>query len=412
VFSSELVCLADGGVRQFIRRRSQFFDEAMVVKGKGKETRVRVSRQAASAIRRGHPWVFREGSAAIAPGALVALENEGKVIGYGLADEGPIAVRVLGAGQPRQVADLIYERVHRADGVRVRLMSADTTGYRVTSGAGDGLPGLIVDRYADIAVVRVYSAAWVPWLEHITRAVAALPWVTTVLRRLGVARVDGDEGTVTLSGPDAADLVVFEEHGMKLLARPHVGQKTGMFLDQREHRAIVRRVASGRMTANLFAYNGGFSVAAALGGAAHVTTVDIAPDAIEDARENFRLNGLDPAEHQFEVADVFAWKPSHPVDLMVLDPPSLARNAKTAAAGLSAYRKLHRRFGPHLVRDGLLATASCTSRISSDQWRDAVREGLAGAWSWHWCSSEPMDHPVALAHREGHYLKFALLRRL
>lgn len=335
-------------------------------------------------------------------------------VGWGLADDGPIAVRVLGRGAPEPIPKMLAERVRRADAARVRLVPADTDCMRVVNGAGDGLPGLVVDRYGDLAVLRLYARAWEPHLDAVVRAIAALPWTARILRRLGVQRVDGREGAEVLLGSPPPDRVVVRECGMALLVRPWVGQKTGLFLDQREHRALVRRWASGRLVTNLFGYTGGFSVAAALGGASRVVTVDLAPEAIEDARENFRLNGLDPAEHGFEVADVFQWESRGPVDLLIVDPPSLAHGKKADQAARAAYRRLHRRLGPAVARDGLLATSSCTARLTLDAWRDAVREGLApsGDWSWHWISAEPPDHPVALHHPEGHYLKFALLRLL
>lgn len=377
--------------------------------------RVTLSRSAARAVTAGHPWVFREGLIDAPVGEVVELEADGRVIGWGLADEGPIAIRVLGRGAPpdRPLSEVVAERIRRADAVRLRLVPPDTDAMRVVATAGDGLPGLVVDRYADLAVLRVYAKGWEPHLPHVVRAIAALPWVSRVWRRFGVQRVDGRDGGEALHGAPPPDRIVVQEHGMAMLVRPYVGQKTGLFLDQREHRALIRRWGAGRMVANLFAYTGGFSVSAALGGAARVVTVDLAPDAIEDARENFRLNGLDPAQHGFEVADVFKWTPKRAVDLLIVDPPSLARGQAAQSAARSAYKRLHGRLGGHVTRDGLLATSSCTARMSLDDWRDAVREGLAptGDWSWHWISGEPPDHPVALHHAEGRYLKFALLRR-
>lgn len=201
---------------------------------------------------------------------------------------------------------------------------------------------------------------------------------------------------------------------MKLLVRPYVGQKTGLFLDQREHRRMVRQWSKDRLVGNLFAYNGGFSVAAALGGAQRVVTVDLAPEAIADAKENFRLNGISPEAHGFEVADVFAWKgPKTPFALLIVDPPSLTHDRAAETAAKNAYRKLHAQVGPLVAKEGLLATSSCTARLGLDPWRQIVAEGLAssGDWSWHWISAEPLDHPTALVHAEGRYLKFALLRR-
>lgn len=377
--------------------------------------RVRVSKAAADAVTRGHPWVFREQTTRLPAGQLTLLEDgRGRVVGWGLADEGPIAVRVLGRGEPEAELDRVLRvRMEAADVARLRLVEPGTDAMRVVAGAGDGLPGLVVDRYGEVAVLRLYSAAWEPHLEQVLAALRSLPWVGSVLRRLGVARVDGRQGTELLHGQAPAEALVVQEDGVKVLVRPYQGQKTGLFLDQREHRRLVGRWSSGREVANLFAYTGGFSVTAALGGAWRVTTVDLAPEAVDDARENFRLNGLDPDQHGFEVADAFSWEPRGGVDLLVVDPPSLTHGERSDSAARRAYSRLHRRLGPRVRRQGLLASSSCTARLSVRAWREALVEGLAptGDWSWHWLSHEPVDHPVALAHPEAHYLKFGLLRR-
>jgi len=375
---------------------------------------LRLSRRGVAAIADGHPWVFREGPERFEPGTPVRLDGpDGKRVAWGLADDGTVAVRVLGRGDMEDIPRLLVERIARADRARTMLVPPDTDAYRLVHGAGDGLPGLVVDRYDALCVVKVYSAAWLPWLDDLVAALLRLGWVGDVYRRFGVNRVDGREGGEVLHGAEPQEAMVVREEGMRLLVRPLVGQKTGLFLDQRAHRSLVRRWAAGREVANLFAYTGGFSVAAALGGASRVTTVDIAPEAIADARETFRLNDLSVEAHRFEVADAFEWTPRGPLGLLIVDPPSLARGKKAESAARSAYRKLHRRLGPHVARDGLLASSSCTTRLSLDDWRRAVTEGLArtGDWSWHWLSSEPVDHPTALVHKEAHYLKFALLRR-
>lgn len=376
---------------------------------------VRLPASTLKPVLRGHPWVYQDAVVRSSPGALVRLvSSEGSVVGFGLADEGDIAVRVLGRGAPPDsLKALVFERIRRADAFRLRVVDGETDAYRVVAGAGDGLPGLVIDRYADTAVVRVYGRCWEPHLGHVRDALRALGWPVRVVRKLGVARVDGGAGLEPLSGELPPDRVVVQEHGMLLWVEIEEGQKTGTFLDQREHRLLVRRWAPGRMVANLFSYTGGFSVAAALGGAAHVTTIDSAPAAIELARDNFLLNGLDPEDHAFEVADAFAWRPRSPVDLLILDPPSLARAGKSEGAARSAYRKLHRHYGGHVARDGVLVTASCTSRLPQAVWEAAVAEGLEGHgdWSWLWHSAEPPDHPTSLAHSEGRYLKLAALRR-
>jgi 23S rRNA (cytosine1962-C5)-methyltransferase len=377
--------------------------------------RIRLSRAAAHSVVGGHPWVFREEPARHEPGTVVELaDGRGVRLGWALADEGPIAFRILGRGPRMDVGELVRLRVREADALRRRLTDPATTdALRIVAGAGDGLDGLVVDRYGPLAVLRMYARAWEPWLEHVVGAISGLGWCTTVWRRYGVARVDGRTGGDTLWGPAAPERLVVQEHGMRMLVRPWTGQKTGLFLDQREHRALVRGWARDRHVANLFGYTGGFSVAAALGGATRVVTVDVAADALEDARENFRLNDLDPDAHGFEATDAFTWRPAAPVDLLVLDPPSLAHDRRAEKAAVAAYRNLHAHHGAHVAEGGLLATSSCTARVSTWAWRAAVTEGLAatGAWSWHWSSAEPPDHPTALAHAEGPYLKFSLLRR-
>ena len=377
---------------------------------------MRVPPDTASAIGRGHPWVFRDRPYRAPVGAVVEIcDDSDRVVGWGLADSGPIAVRVLGRGPAPTdgLPRVIMDRIVRADRVRQRMVAPDTDCWRVVNGEGDGLSGLVVDRYGDLCVVRLYASAWEPWLEAISDAIRKLGWARTAFRRLGVARVDGGEGGMVLFGADPPDCLVVSEAGVKLLVRPHIGQKTGLFLDQREHRGLVRRWASGRTVVNLFAYTGGFSVAAVLGGSARVITVDIAPDAIEDAKETFRINGIDPAEHGFEVADAFKWAPRGAVDMLIIDPPSLAHDKGAEASARRAYKKLHERLGGHVARDGLLATSSCTARLPTEAWQKVVAEGLAasGDWSWHWTSGEPPDHPVAIGHPEGRYLKFAVLRR-
>jgi 23S rRNA (cytosine1962-C5)-methyltransferase len=376
--------------------------------------RLTLTRDTIGPVRRGHPWVYADGVTRRAPaGTPVQLcDDRGRPVAFALADDGPIAARVL-ARHAEPVGRLLRRRVAAAAAERPGVLPADTDAYRVVNGPGDALPGVVVDRYAHVAVLRLYSAAWLPWLDDLTAALADIPGVRTVLRRLGVRRVDGDEGMDLLAGPDLDGPVVVQEAGLRFLARPDVGQKTGLFLDQREHRRFVASVSAGASVANLFAYTGGFSVHAAAAGARHVTTVDISAPALEDARENFRLNGLDPAAHAFVAADAFGWTPDAPVDVLVCDPPNLSHGKGSDRAAAVAYRDLNKTVGAHVRQGGLLATASCTARLSRERWEQAVREGLrsAGRWSWLWRAAEPPDHPVALDHPEGRYLKFAVLRR-
>ena len=377
-------------------------------------TRLPLNRDAIKALRRGHPWVYRDGVRGSAPVGehVVLTDSRDKVVAHGLFDLGAIAVRVLGLEQ-QELPGLIARRIQEADRFRFAVVGGETDTWRVINGAGDGLPGVVVDRYGGLAVLRIYSKAWLPYIELLVKAIQGLAWVESILRRFGVRSVDGKKGSALLFGPDPGDSIVVLEHGVKLLVRPHHGQKTGLFLDQRENRRRVGELAPGRRVVNLFGYNGGFSIYAALAGAARVETVDIAAPALEDAKEIFRINGMDPDRHAFVACDVFKWTSKTQADLLICDPPSLTHGKSSDGAARRAYRDLAEKVGQQVAKQGLLATASCTARLDRGSWEQAIAEGLAtsGPWSWLEGSGAPADHPVALAHSEGRYLKFAVLRR-
>jgi 23S rRNA (cytosine1962-C5)-methyltransferase len=370
-------------------------------------------------VARGHPWVYSSGLAGPAgrAGELAQLlDDRGRVVGFGLCDEGPIAVRLLGR-HPEPMAALLRRRLGEALALRQATLPAETTAWRLCNGEGDALPGVVVDHYAGVAILKLYSRSWEPHLEELVAVLADLGagiGLRSVLRRRGVRAVDGgDHGSELLWGEAVPERLVVREHGLSFVVRPHVGQKTGLFLDQREHRRIIGGLARDREVVNLFSYTGGFSVYAAAGGARRVISVDVASPALEDARENFRLNGLDPDRHGFEAADVFQWSPSARPGLLICDPPSLSHEKDSDGAARKAYAELAAANGRLLEPGGLYAPASCTARLSGERWEQAVREGLrrAGRWSWLWRSGESVDHPVNSEHPEGRYLKFAVLVR-
>lgn len=378
---------------------------------------LRLTADTLAPVTRGHPWVYADGiqgGELPPPGTLCLLtDSRDKVAAFGLSDRGDVVVRVLGR-TPETLERLVPRRLKEACDARAGLLPPDTEMWRMCNGEGDGLPGVVVDRYGPVAVLRLYAGCWEPHVDLLVAAIARCEGVSTVLRRLGVRRVDGREGVERLHGPEVAEPLVLRESGLRFLVRPSEGQKTGMFLDQRENRRWIRDRARGAEVLDLFAYVGGFSVYAAAGGARRVTTVDASAPALEDARENYRLNGLNPGDHAFLATDIFAYEPSAPVDLLVCDPPSLTHGQRSDNAARNAYRDLAARTGPWVRAGGLLATASCTARLSAERWEQAVREGLrrTGRWAWIWRTGEPPDHPTGLEHPEGRYLKFAVLRRL
>lgn len=376
-------------------------------------------------VAHGHPWVYPEG---IARGPLPPagtpvelLDPRGRLVAWGIADSGDIVVRVL-SREPRRIPELLAERIHLADRARERLLRSSTDAYRLVNGEGDGLPGVVLDRYGELLVVRLYSAAWLPWMDDLVSEIRRLPWVRCAIRRLGVEKVEGRtaaggvrRGGELLFGTSIPERLVVHENGLRFLVRPLKGQKTGLFLDQRENRAWVRESSSSvTMMVNLFGYNGAFSVYARAGGARTTFTVDIAVDALEDARENFLLNGFDPAEHVFEKADAFSWLHPAKAELVVCDPPSLSKAEASEQAARRAYRDLNAHAARMVEQGGTLLSCSCTARIREERWMDSVQAGLrqtGGTWSILRRSFEPFDHPVALGHPEGRYLKAVALRR-
>ena len=381
-------------------------------------------------LRAGHPWVFRKAiekaPRGLLAGAIVDVVEDGRFVARGYHDpHSAISVRIL-TREPAEVIDETFwrNRVRRALALRDDLVRG-TTGYRLVHGENDGLPGVVADRYGDFAVLKLYSAGLTPHRAHIVEALRQeAKGLAGVFGRDEIPRdEESDEAAPqgrVLWGAEPPERIEIDEHGMKLLVDVRRGQKTGMFLDQRENRRMVRGLSAGRGDAlNLFGYTGGFSVAAALGGARHVVTIDVDRDAIVLARENFRVNGLDPADHAFASEDAFEILKRYKAqgrqfDLVVCDPPAFAKSQKAVEAAVAGYASLNRAALHVLAPGGILVTASCSARVSPEQFQDAVKEA---AYKTHIDLQlvedrrQPPDHPVAPQFREGRYLKCAVYRR-
>ncbi|MGB8331176.1 MAG: class I SAM-dependent methyltransferase, partial [Polyangiales bacterium] len=237
--------------------------------------------------------------------------------------------------------------------------------------------------------------------------------------RGAVARVpkDKDFGVQSVWGESPPELVTVVEHGMKLVANLWHGQKTGLFLDHRESRWRVRRLSDARRVLNLYGYTGGFSVAAGLGGASEVVTVDSARLALELAVQSWNANGLEPRRHGIVASDVARYMNSlrrdERFDLVIADPPSFAPSQRAVPGAIRAYRNLHQSCLQHVADGGLYLAASCSSHIGSDLFeaslRDAARATRRSATILESWGAAP-DHPVLPAFPEGDYLKVCLLR--
>jgi 23S rRNA (cytosine1962-C5)-methyltransferase len=221
-----------------------------------------------------------------------------------------------------------------------------------------------------------------------------------------------------LFGGPAPESVEVLENGVSMAVDIVLGQKTGAFLDQRDNRGRVRSLAAGRRVLNLYSYAGGFSIAAALGGATHVTSVDIAQPAHATAERSMRMNGIDPASHAFVTADVPSFlegarRKGQSWDMVVSDPPSFAPSEKARQRALSAYRRLHGACAAVLSPKGVLCASSCSSHVTADDFVQTLDDAALGASDVRLTGlfGQPCDHPTLPAWPEGRYLKFAVLVR-
>lgn len=380
-----------------------------------------LSKDLSDSIRAGHPWIFdralRAMPSAVRAGDEVEIEAQGRRVAVGFADPGsPIAVRVL---EPDASAELgaawARQRAREAAALRVgdpRLAASD--GVRMIHGEGDYLPGLVVDVYAGHAVV-VFDGAGAAgfWSERLDAVLDGLSDAGVEVRSARARiRTRGPRATELVRGADAPDTVAIEENGARFEVDLVKGQKTGFFLDQRDNRALVRELAAGAEVLNLFAYTGGFSVHAALGGARRVTTVDVAAPAVRAAEHNFALNGLEARAHRFIAEDAFAvlgreLDAGRRYDLVICDPPSFAPSQRTRARALGAYLDLNVAAMRAVAPGGLLVTASCSSHYSEADLIGCVAEAsarLGRRTRLHDIRGAATDHPVRPAFPEGRYL--------
>lgn len=375
----------------------------------------------------GHPWIFDGAIESIsdhgAPGDLaVIFDQKRRFAAIGLYDPAsPIRVRVLHSGSPVTIdADFWFERVARALDLRRTLTDDPSTdAYRCINGENDGMPGLVVDRYAGTLVAKLYTSAWFPHLGEILEILVSLLDAERVVLRLArsidPASAHGLHDGQTLIGTPPDGAVVFTERGLEFEADVLAGQKTGHFLDQRENRVLAGGLAPGGDVLDVFACTGGFSVHAAAGGARAVTSVDLSRPALDTARRNWERNRhhplVDAAVHTVVAGDAFdvlsdmaRRRVTH--DVVIIDPPSFASSAAQVDRALRSYRRLTT-LGLALVADGgMLVQSSCSSRVDEATFVDTIHAGAvdAGVSLEEWArTGHAVDHPVTFP--EGRYLK-------
>ncbi len=386
---------------------------------------LRVKPAAERAIRAGHPWLYeaaiRRQSRPGASGDLaVVFDGKGRFLAVGLYDPASsIRVRVLQHGEPAPIGrEWFQSRLADAVHLRAPLFGAETNGYRLVHGENDGLPGAVVDRYDQTLVLKLYSSAWVPHLRDLVAALEDATRFERLVLRLGRAASErpallhGLEDGDLLLGPPLKGPLVFRENDLLFEVDPANGQKTGFFLDQRENRARVGRLARGREVLNVFAYTGGFSVYAARGGATSIVSTDISEPALASARRNMAINGESRAtEHTTIAGDAFEVmadlaRARRRFDLIVVDPPTFASRRSEIAGALRAYASLTRLALEILQPGGILVSASCSSRVRAEDFftttQQAARDAGRRLQEMERTGHAP-DHPIGFP--QGAYLK-------
>jgi 23S rRNA (cytosine1962-C5)-methyltransferase len=379
-------------------------------------------------LRRRHPWIFS--------GAVEKADGKaGDTLEVRAAGGTPVA---LAAYSPKsqirarvwtfdcsQTVDKAFlrEKIRAAIRLREQLSaSRHTNAVRLVHGESDGMPGLVVDRYADVLVAQFLAAGVERWREAILDLLVELTGCEAVFERSDaeVRKLEGlQPRTGFVRGNRTAARCPIIEHGLNFRVDVEQGQKTGFFLDQRENRQRVRALAAGRDVLDGFSYTGGFAISALAGGAKRVSAVESSADAIQIARENLAANPLDAGKLEFVQADVFKHlrvlrDAGARYDLIVLDPPKLAPTAAHAKNAARAYKDVNLLAFKLLAPGGLLATFSCSGGVPADLFQSIVAGAALDAGAEAKIIERfaaAADHPVALEFPEGEYLKGLLLLR-
>ncbi len=381
------------------------------------------------ALLRHNPWVFSGAIASEPPGLtdgelVRVLDHQQQALGVGHYQAGSIRVRMLHFGTGELPEDFFLRQLRLAIDLRRQLGLADdplTNAYRLVHGAGDGLPGLVVDRYGSVAVVQCHSIGMHRQRREIAEALLRLlpDTLTTVYDKSGKTlpeRYLSEVSDGTLVGPDVRDVVILE-NGRRFQVDLVDGQKTGFFLDQRENRWLLGSYAREQRVLNTFCYTGGFSVYALAGGGAQVQSVDVSERATVLTRENVASNGDFGERSTVTTADVLEWFRGQGEeaswDIIVVDPPAYARNKHRRHQAVQAYKRLNARAMRAIRPGGLLFTFSCSRVVDRQLFYDTiVAAGLEVGRPvrvLHRLGQGP-DHPVNLFHPEGEYLKGLVVR--
>ena len=369
-------------------------------------------------LTRRHPWVFSGALAKPTESVLVRLADDtGQVLGVGTASPtNPLAARLFRFEDAPLDEAFFRGRFEAALALRKQLgLWEPEGGCRWIFGEGDGLPGLVVDRYASALVLQVGTAGlealrevWWPILFELGKREGITAFVE---RSQSGRRDEGLELVNRLLKGSLAGPVQLREGAAQFTVDLLRGQKTGFFLDQREYRLQVGRVSQGKRVLNAFGYTGGFSIHAGLGGATEVATLDISVPALDHAERDWVANGLDPAAHLRMEGDAFElMRTLDPLswDRVIVDPPAFAKQRKDVDRAFKAYKDLFRLGARATAPGGMLWVFSCSQHLDRTRFQEAVWTALLEAGREAKVLAhlgQPADHPYSLNHPEGFYLK-------
>ena len=378
---------------------------------------------------KGHLWIFsgalQQPPHWIEPGGLVDVKSAtGQFVARGYYNpHTDIAIRILTHDIEEAIdGEFLQRRIRSALELRQVFDPIQTNAYRLVHSEGDGLPGLVVDRFADILVAQIHTAGMERLLLLLIDALMSETRTRGLLLRndsQSRRRESLEVEEPTVAAGEVPAQVAVRENGVQFLVDPWQGQKTGFFLDQRDKREAMRKYVRGKRVLNCFSYTGGFSVYAALtSDETHVTSVDASASAIELARQHFSLNDLDLDKHEFLIADVFeyleqAQREGEQFDVVILDPPAFAKTQGARTQAVKAYRRLNL-LGMHVLRPGgILLTCSCSGVVGLDDFLGVlaqVTQRLHRPVQLLEVYTHSVDHPISLAMPETTYLKAVFCR--
>ena len=382
---------------------------------------VTVSRRAEERVQSGHPWIYRSDvvkADATAGDTVRVIAPRGRTLGDALySDRSEISLRMLTRGETRADRDLWRVRLLQAIQFRASL-NIDATAYRLVHGEADLMPSFVVDRYGDYLVLQALSQGIDRLLPDLTELLEELLAPRGILARNDprVRTLEGLEQKVALLAGEVPASIDVREGRVEYVVDPYHGQKTGLFLDQRENRDAAARYARGTLL-DTFSYNGGFALALAPQ-CDEVTAIDISEDAVARIQVNAKRNGL--ANVTARAMNVFdelreLERRGDTFDTIVLDPPAFAKNKASVPKALSGYKEINLRALKLLAPGGYLVTCSCSYNVGEAAFADVIASAAADARVDVTVVEKRMqgrDHPVLMTVPETFYLKCFILRKL